>query len=409
MGTVPTLDHLDFNDPSCLLDPYPMYARLRARPEIIASPELGWLVARHADVSAVLHDRRMASGPLNAALYAGLPAEARAAIEPFQVSMSHNMLFQDAPEHTRLRRLVSQTFTPRRVQQLRETIAEITRGLLVECGRGDSFDVIGGLAFPLPARVIASMLGVPWEDLGQLKRWTDDGADFLGNARTTLTPVDLAARTGASYTALMEYFRQQVARHRAEPGDDLICDMLAIEDGGQRLTEAELLSTCGLLFSAGHETTTNLIGNGLLALLRHPDQLQALRDEPALIPAAINELTRYDCPVQFIYRVSLEPVELGATTIPAGQLLTLLLGAANRDPQAFPDPDRLDVRRAPRHHVSFGTGAHACLGGFLARLEAAIALEQLLALAPGLRLSDEPLAWHPNPIFRGLERLLVIL
>lgn len=409
MGTRPALDDLEFNDPSFLLDPYPTYARLRARPGIGASPELGWLVARHADVTAVLHDRRMASGPLNAALYASLPPAASRAIEPFQVSMSHNMLFQDAPDHTRLRRLVSQAFTPRRVQQLRETVAEITRGLLAGRGPGDSLDVIGELAFPLPARVIASMLGIPWDDLDQLKRWTDDGTDFLGNARTSPSPIELATRTGASYTALMEYFREQAARHRAEPGDDLICAMLAIEDDGQRMSEDELLSTCGLLFSAGHETTTNLIGNGLLALLRHPEQLQALRDEPALIPAAVDELTRYDSPVQFIYRVSVAPVALGLTTIPAGQLVTLLLGSANRDPEAFPEPDRLDVRRAPRHYVSFGTGAHACLGGFLARLEAAIALEQLLALGPGLRLAGEPLIWHPNPIFRGLERLPVTL
>ena len=404
-----TQQALDFNDPSFLADPYPSYGLLRRAPGLTVADDLGWLVGRHADASAVLHDRRMASGPLNAALYETLPADARREIEPFQVSMSHNMLFQDAPDHTRLRRLVSQAFTPRRVQVLRAMAAEITRGLLTECSPGDQLDVIADLAFPLPSRVIASMLGLPWDDLDQLKRWTDDGADFLGNARTSASPLELATRTGASYTALMAYFREQVARHRAAPGDDLICAMLAVEDAGERLTEEELLSTCGLLFSAGHETTTNLIGNGLLALLRAPDQLQRLRAEPDLLPAAVDELCRYDSPVQFIYRVSMEDVDVGGTTIPAGSLVTLLLGSANRDPDAFPDPDRLDVSRRPRYYLSFGTGAHACLGGFLARLEAEVALGQLLALSPGLALLDEPLAWHPNPIFRGLERLPVIL
>ena len=409
VGSPLTHSRFDFGDPSFLLDPYPTYALLRAEPGIVAHAELGWLVARHADVNVVLHDHRMVSGPLNAALYAGLPAEAARAIKPFQTSMSHNMLFQDDPDHTRLRRLVSQAFTPRRVQQLRDTIAEITRGLLADRGPGDPLDVVSELAFPLPARVIASMLGIPWEDLPRLKAWTDDGTDFLGNARTTSAPDELATRTGASYTALMAYFHEQAARHRAEPGDDLICAMLAVEDAGESLTDEELVSTCGLLFSAGHETTTNLIGNGLLALLQHPEQLQALRNEPDLIPGAVDELTRYDSPVQFIYRLSAEDVRLGTTTIPAGQLVVLLLGAANRDPVVFSDPDRLDVRRQPRHYLSFGTGAHACLGGFLARLEAGIALDQLLARAPGLRLADAPLRWHPNPIFRGLERLPVIL
>jgi cytochrome P450 len=409
VDTPRTLGRFDFNDPSFLLDPYPTYARYRAAPGIVAHHELGWLAARHADIDVILHDRRMASAPLNAALYSALPPAAAAAIEPFQASMAHNMLFQDAPEHTRLRKLVSQAFTPRRLEQLRATITDITQGLLTGLGPGDTVDIIETLAFPLPSRVIASMLGLPWDDLDQLKRWTDDGADFLGNARTATEPVKLAERTGASYTAIMDYFREQVACHRADPGDDLICAMLAVEDEGQRLTEEELLSTCGLLFSAGHETTTNLIGNGLLALLRHPSQLQILRERPDLVPAAVDELCRFDSPVQYIYRVSLTDVTVGTTAIPAGQLVTLLLGAGNRDPLAFPDPDQLDVTRRPRHYLSFGTGAHACLGGFLARLEASIALGQLLDLSPGLRLADDSISWRPNPIFRGLERLCVSL
>ncbi|MGE3909911.1 MAG: cytochrome P450, partial [Chloroflexota bacterium] len=253
------------------------------------------------------------------------------------------------------------------------------------------------------------MLGVPWEDLPQLKQWTDDGVDFLGNALTTTTPLELAARTGKSSTALKNYFRDQAARHRADPGDDLICAMLAVEADGERLTEDELLSTCGLLLSAGHETTTNLIGNGLLALLRNPDQLRRLREEPALLPAAVDELCRYDSPVQFYFRVCMADTAIGDVTIPAGSLVTVLVGAANRDDAVFSEPDRLDLERRPRNYLSFGTGAHACLGGFLARLEAEVAFGQLLELASGLSLADEPLTWHPNPIFHGVERLPVVL
>jgi cytochrome P450 len=406
---VATLTTLDFNDPAVLADPYPSYARLRAEPGIPRSDTLGWLIARHADVSALLHDRRLANGPLNAALYDGLPAEALAAVEPFQTSMTHNMLLQDAPEHTRLRRLVSQAFTPRRIQSLRGAVERITLGLLDGWRVGEPVDVIADLAFPLPARVIATMLGVPWDDLDRLRAWNDDGTAFLGNARTTTDPVGLAERTGASTAALLDYFAGLAARHRAEPGDDLICDLIAIEEQGERLTEDELLSTCGLLFAAGHETTTNAIGNGLLALLRHPDQWALLREQPDLWPVAVEELIRFDSPVQLLYRVALERVDVGELTIAAGDFVTLLLGSANRDAAAFPDPDRLDLRRRPRHYLSFGTGPHACLGAFLARLETEVALSALLARFPGLALVDEPLAWHPNPIFRGVERLRVIL
>jgi cytochrome P450 len=398
---------LDPNDAAFIRDPYPDYAALRRQPGLSTSAHLGWLVARHADVSALLHDRRLGSAALNAALYVHLPPEAQASIAPFQASMAHSMLFQDPPDHSRLRRLVSQAFTPRRVESLRARIEQITEDLLADLGDGETFDIISRLAFPLPARVIATLLGVPWSDLDGLKRWTDAGTAFLGSARTTTDPVGLAAHTGVSYRALTAYFAALAEQHRADPGDDLICAMLVIEAHGDGLTPEELISTCGLLFTAGHETTTNLIGNGLLALLQHPDQLQRLRDEPALLPAAVEELLRYDSPVQFIYRVSLAEVEVGADTIPPGSLVTLLLGAANRDGTVYPDPDRIDVGRHPRQYLSFGTGAHACLGAFLARLETEIALSVLLRRFPSMGLADEQLEWCPNPIFRGVERLPV--
>jgi cytochrome P450 len=400
---------LDFNDPAVRADPYPTYARLREGSGFTSTDNLGWVVAHHADVSGLLHDRRLSSGALNAALYLNLPEEALAAIEPFQVGMSHNMLFQDAPDHTRLRRLVSQAFTPRRIQSLRDSIAEITDSLLSVQQAGERFDAIADLAYPLPTRVIATMLGMGWDDLEQLRAWNDAGVEFLGNARTTLDPVGLSKRAGGSYAAAMEYFAKVVAHHRAHPADDLICAMIAVEEQGDSLTEQELLSTCSLLFAAGHETTTNLIGNGLLALLRHPDQLALLRDEPELAAVAVEELLRFDSPIQFLYRVSMEEIRVGETTIEPFNLVTLLLGSANRDPLAFPDPDRLDLRRRPRGYMSFGTGPHTCLGAFLARLEGEIALSKLVTRFPGLTLADEPLTWHPNPIFRGVESLPVRL
>jgi cytochrome P450 len=281
--------------------------------------------------------------------------------------------------------------------------------LVAGCGAGQSYDVIHDLAFRLPSRVIASMMGMPWDDLDDLKCWNDDGAEFLGNARTTTDPVGLSRRAGAAFSAMRAYFEELVARHRAEPGDDLICALIAIEAEGERLTHEEFLSTCTLLFAAGHETTTNLIGSGLLALLRHPDQLAVWRNDPSVAPFAVEELLRYDSPIQFLYRVTEEQVEVEGTTIEAGEIVTLLLGSGNRDAAVFPDPDRLNLERRPRHYLSFGTGPHACLGAFLARLEGEIALTTLIGRFPGLTLVDEPLSWHSNPIFRGLEYLPVTL
>lgn len=404
--TAPTLD---LNDAAFLADPYPAYARLRAAAPVMRFDATSWLVLRHADVSTLLHDRRLASGPLNTALYDALPDAALAEVEPFRANMGHNMLLQDPPEHTRLRRLVSQAFTPRRVEALRATVERIASELLAEARSGDRLDVIADLGFPLAARVIASLLGVPWSDLHLLKAWNDDGAELLGTARTAPDPVGLARRVGASYRAMRAYLERLVAEHRRSPGDDLICALIAVEDGGERLSEEELYSTCGLLFAAGHETTTNAIGNGLLALLRHPEQRALLRDEPTLWHVAVDELARDDSPAQFLWRAVVADVEVGGVTLRAGELAMLVLASGNRDPEAFPDPDRLDLRRQPRQYLTFGIGLHACLGAFLARLETEVALSTLLGRFPELRLIDEPLRWRPNPIFRGLERLPIVL
>jgi cytochrome P450 len=398
---------INLNDPAYLADPYPTYARLRAESPVHAVEHVGWLVSRHADISALLHDRRLKSAPMNEALYGSLSDEALAEVVPFRESMSHNLLFQDPPDHTRLRRLISQAFTPRRIETLRSTGQRIADDLLADARSGQKFDVIHQFAFPLPARVIADMLGIPWADLDRLKVWTDDGIDFLGNARSTNDPVGLARRVGQSYVEMLAYLADLAASHRANPGDDIVCDMIAAEEQGDRLTEDELLATCGALFAAGHETTTNLIGNGLLALLRHPEQLARLRDDPSITGIAIEELLRFDSPAQLIWRVAVEEITVSDTIVEPGSVLLLLLGSGNRDPEAFPDPDRLDLGRRPRHYLSFGTGAHACIGAFLARLEGEIALPTLLHRFPDLTLVDEPLRWHPNPIFRGLEHLVV--
>jgi len=406
VGTQPAID---LNDRAFLQNPYPTYARLRTESPVVLEPRLGWVVARHADISALLHDPRLKSGPLNDALYGSLPEAAAAAIVPFRDAMSHNMLWQDPPDHSRLRRLVSPAFTPRRIETLRATVQRIADELLDQARPGERFDVIRQFAFPLPARVIADMLGIPHEDLDQLKRWTDDGIDFVGNGRSAPDPVELSARVGASYAEMMAYLGDLAARHRANPGDDLICAMIDAEEHGDRLTEDELLSTCGTLFAAGHETTTNLIGNGLVALLQQPDQLRSLRDDPTITSPAIEELLRYDSPAQLVWRFAGEDIPVGDQTITGETVVLLLLGSGNRDPEAFPDPDRLDLTRHPRPYLSFGTGPHACLGSFLARLEGEIALPALLRRFPDLALTDEPLRYRANPVFRGLEHLQVTL
>jgi cytochrome P450 len=389
--------------PGMLADPYPSYARLRSTDPVHWADQFGgWVLTRYADVTAVLRSPN-ASAERTATDRQGVGAEFRALYEV----RSHSMLNADPPRHTRLRLLVNKAFTPRTVEGLAPFVRSFVDETLGKAQARGRMDVMADLAFPLPATVIAEMLGVPPEDRDRFKRWSDESTAVVGNLPSNLSP-DVLRKALAATEELQAYFRGIIAQRRAEPRDDLLSALVKAQEEGDRLSDEELLANSVLLLNAGHETTTNLIGNGTLALLRHPDQLRRLRESPSLIPSAVEELLRYDSPVQFTTRVLKADMELGGKVMRAGQMVLLLLGAANRDPEQFSDPDRLDVGRPDNKHLAFGLGSHFCLGAPLARLEGRLVFEALLRRTPDLRL-DGPPRYRENFNLRGLEPLQVTL
>jgi cytochrome P450 len=394
--------------PELLANPYPLYRAIREASPVLRLPVPGhagagvWLLTRYADVQAVLRgpgfsvDRRRAEIVRENA--ERLPLELLG-----EAGGLRSMLIMDPPDHTRVRGLVSKAFTPRRVGGLRPRIEAIVDELLAPVARRGGMDVIGDFAAPLPAIVIAELLGVPAQDHRRFKQWSSELVSGLSPAK----PLETLARVQRGLEPLLAYLRGIIAERRREPRDDLISAMIAAQEESAALSDAELLATGNLLLVAGHETTTNLIGNGLLALLRHPGELARLRAEPDLLRGGIEELLRYDSPVQATVRVATQEAELGAAALRPGALVVCGIGAANRDPAAFPDPDRLDTGRAENHHLSFGFGPHFCLGAGLARLEAEVAFAALLERFPGLRLASDAVEFRPNPILRGLRALPV--
>jgi cytochrome P450 len=316
------------------------------------------------------------------------------------------MLFRDPPDHTRLRALVSKAFTPRVIDQMREHIQEIVDRLLDRVQASGEMDVIGDLAYPLPVTVICEMLGVPLGDHESIRGWSADIARSL-DAIGLPSDVEIVDRGRVARRAIGDYFRALVPRRRGNPQNDLLTGLIAAEEQGDKLSEGEVIAMCVLLFIAGHETTVNLIGNGLFALLQHPDQLARLQHDPALVPGAVEELLRYDSPVQRTARMTTEEVEIGGRQIAKGAMVVTAIGAANRDPAQFADPDRLDVTRKDVRHVSFGYGIHFCLGAPLARVEGQIALGTLLRRAPRLALAETAPEWRESSVLRGLKRLRV--
>jgi cytochrome P450 len=388
--------------PEVIANPYPSYHRLRAEDPVHLSPLGFWVLSRYNDCVMVLRDQRFGRAGFEGYLeqvYGGGTVQ-----EPMPVPKS--MLFRDPPDHTRLRSLVNRAFTPRVVEGLRPRIEEIVTQLLHRVQGARKMDVIADLAYPLPVTVISEMLGVPEPDRDAIKQWSADIARSL-DAIGLPSDVDVVERGRTARRALGEYFRSLIPERRRQPRADLLSLLIAAEEQGDKLTEGELLATCMLLYIAGHETTVNLIGNGLLALLRHPAELDRLRREPALVPSAVEELLRYDGPVQRTSRIAHADVEIDGRTIAKGAMVVALIGAANRDPAQFPDPDRLDLARPDNRHIAFGFGIHFCLGAPLARLEAQIAFAGLLRRMPALALATDNPEWRDSQVLRGLRVLPV--
>jgi cytochrome P450 len=403
-------------DPAVRMNPYPFYHELRSRAPVhwdeSAGPGQGgtWVLSRHADVMALLRDTRVSAVRLNRqGAVELLPEEYQAAARQVFRAMPHQLLFLDPPDHTRLRGLVSKAFTPRLLEGMRPHIAALVEELLDVVAAAGQMEVITQLAYPLPAIVIAELLGVPPEDRDKFIRWSADFGAFLDGSNLTL---EQALQALAGVAEFMDYFGHIIAMRKTRPREDLLQALLTAREQEDVLSEDELLANLVLLLAAGHGTTTHLIGNGLLALLRHPEQWQRLLDDPRLVTTAIPELLRYDSPVQLTGRRVMQELTLSGQTIAAGEHATVLLGAANRDPAQFPDPDRLDVGRPENRILSFGFGIHFCLGAPLARLEAEIVLAALLRRFPGLRSAPgtlEVLQWERSIVFRGLTALPVEL
>ena len=397
---------VDLFDPAFKADPYPTYARLRSSAPVYraALPDGRgvWLITRYEDVLAVLKDKRFVKdwrGALTPEQLAQVPP-----IPEVMKPLSQNMLDTDPPDHERLRALVSKAFTPRLIERLRPRVQAISDGLLDAVQYRGEMDLIDDYAFPLPITVIAELLGVPAEDRNNFREWSD--AAVSGNASQEYMEEILIPHMQAYTENLRTLFEEK----RANPGDDLVSALVRAEEAGDRLSEDELLGMVFLLLVAGHETTVNLIGNGVLALLQHPDQLRKLKEDPSLIKPAIEELLRYDGPVETsTERFAREDVEIGGQVIPRGEMVLVVLAAADHDPERFSDPDELDITRTDNRHLAFGKGIHHCLGAPLARMEGQIAISTLLRRMPNLRLegSPETLSWRPGMILRGLRGLPV--
>lgn len=385
-------------------DPYPVYKRMRDEAPAYLTP-LGFvMLSRYADCVALLrHPLASSDATKSDAFAAEMRRQGRDPVEA-AAEARRPFLFMDPPDHTRLRGLVSKAFTPRVIETLRPRIAAIVDELLAASAREGSIEVIEDLAYPLPVRIISEMLGVPAEDHGKFTAWSRVMARNL-DPDAFVSPEESERRL-AAVGAFSEYVAGMIAKRRADPGDDLVSGLIAAEDEGAKLTEVELISTCILLLIAGHETTVSLIGNGTLALLRHPDQLALLRDDPLLIRSAVEELLRYDPPVQLTGRNALGTIELENVTLERGQQAVVLLGSANRDERQFAGAEGLDIRREDNRHVAFGMGVHFCLGAPLARVEGAIAIGALASRLVRPELAGPPV-YKENITLRGLASLPV--
>jgi cytochrome P450 len=396
---------LQMLDPAHRADPYPLYGALRAHgPTLLGDNNLA-VFARFADCDEILRSPDAASDRLKSTVTQRMIADG-AAPRPFGAP---GFLFLDPPDHTRLRRLVSKAFVPKVVNALRPDITALVDSLLAAAGDGEPFDVISGLAYPLPVAVICRLLGVPLADEPEFSA----ASGLLAQSLDPFVSVTGAAGEGvderlAAARWMREYLRDLIGVRRRHPADDLMSALISVEEAGDALTEDEIVATCNLLLIAGHETTVNLIANAVLALLREPAQWTALAADPDRVAAVTEETLRYDPPVQLVGRVAARDMTIGGVTVPRGDTMLLLLAAAHRDPEPFERPDVFDPDRPAIKHLGFGKGPHFCLGAPLARLEAAVALTALTAAFPGAALAAEPV-YKQNVTLRGMSSLLVDL
>ena len=391
-------------DPAFVADPYPAYERLRDEAPLIhdGATDL-WLVSRYDDVNALLRDRRLGRTYRHVATDADMgrssPPDGQA---QFWHLVEHGILDMEPPDHTRVRWLVSKAFTPRIVDAMRDPIDRLMNSLVDGVEGAGEFDLLREIAEPLPVAVITELLGVPETDRPSLRPWSADICRMY-----ELHPSGEDARIAVSACEeFSAYLRDLSRERRTHPTGDLISELALVVDDGERLTEDELIGTCVLLLNAGHEATVNVTTNGWWTLFRHPEALAALRSDPSLVPSAVEELMRWDTPLQLFERWALEDVDLHGMTVPRGAEFGLIFGSANRDPSVFADPDDLRLGRDPNPHLTFGAGIHFCLGAPLARIELQTSFATILRRLPGLELAEEP-RWKPNFIIRGVESLRV--
>ena len=392
----------DFSTPAARRDPYPLYRQLQeTEPAYFSEAWNAWLLTRYADAESAFKDRRLSANRVSG-YAAKMPDAVKEKLKPLINNLSRWTLLMDPPDHTRLRGLISKAFTPRAVEAMRPRIQTLVNELLDRHSTSEHIDVIADLAYPLPTIIIGDMLGVPAQDSHLLKEWSDAIAAFMGASQ--LGP-EIAGRAVKAVVEMEDYLRGVMEEHRRAPKPDLMSQLLAVREEGESLSEAELFATCVTLLFGGHETTTNLIGNAVIALARHPEQYRLVRASPELVPAAIEEVFRYDSPVQRMGRVAVEDIEYHGRTVRKGDRVFMVMGACNRDPRQFPEPDRFDVTRRENRHLSLGYGIHFCLGAALGRLEGQLALAALAERLPELHVDEAKLEWIDNLTIRGVTSL----
>lgn len=407
MSRVDGGDGVDLLTPERVADPYPVFAELRSRRPVFYNEHYrAWFIHRHDDLLAALKDPRFSSDRIRPVFEHKLTESQRRERAPTYRILGEWMVFRDPPDHTRLRKLVSRAFTPRAISLWQPRIVEVVNSLIAELAPRGHMDVISDFAYPLPAVVIAEMMGVPTGDRDLFKDWSDDLMVLVFGARGV---EGRRERAQHGLLELSEYLGTLVRRFRTEPAENLIGTLIRAQEGDDTLTDDEIVGTCILLLFGGHETTTNLIGNGLHALLAHPDQLERLRshDDGDYLRAATEEILRFDGPSKMQVRMAADDIDVGGAVIRRHDMVYLVQAAANRDPDVFADPERFDLERNPSDHLGFGFGLHYCLGAAVARLEGSIALDALVRRLPDLRAGPETPEWHPTLISRGMASFCV--